>query len=1051
MKKLFFQFPENMSPQARNAILAATVYLVPSAIVSAYLIFQAVLAPSWQLWTAALSLVAIAAAAVAALILNRRGRFETGIWFLIIVSYIAALVIITAVSGMGLLVMVSATLLSSVVAVQTLQFRQAVMFITGVVVGVASLVLDAFITTQRISVPGFQNLSYFFVPIMMLLFGIVIFRQFRNYSLRTKIIVVLTAIVIVAVSVVAFMDDRNSRTALTSAAYDRLLGAASQTAIRLDDLITTNLNIVKTEAETTEELAAFLSPGAGGESVDAARIATILYSFAQRDPQSITSYALLNSKGVDVADTFAADIGTDKSNREYFQNPMKTGQPYVSPVILSPTRPGDADLYFSSPVHNAAGQIIGVLRFSYNIKSLQALVAQANGLSGAQSFAVLLDENHIRLAHGTSPDLVFKSIVPLDPALLANLQAAGRLPSGTAQELSTNLPDVETALLNMETQPVFFSASAALGGSSAATAVVKMKTQPWLLYFRQPQNVFVAPIETQTRTTLLVALVIILLAAGAAAGLAQVLVAPITHLTATAGKIAAGDLSVQAPIESEDEIGVLAKTFNAMTAQLNGLIDTLESRVAERTQSLELAAQVGRAVSQVRALDVMLKDAAEVIRSRFDLYYVQVYLVDPSFTNLVLQSGTGEVGAQLVERSHRLALNTNSINGRAAIEKRSIVVSDTAASPTFRPNPLLPDTRSEMAVPLLVGDKAVGVLDLQNVQAGTLNQDMLPAFEALAGQLAIAIQNANLLAETNQARAEVESQARRLVRSGWEDYLDAVHRPEQIGFAFTGDQVTSLTEAEQPESGTNRDVLAAPISVTGEKIGALVVEMEEQKRSAQAERLIFSVARQVSQQIENLRLLESAERYRFEAEQASRSLTREGWKNYTEANAAQGLSYIYDLKEVRPYNREQQAEEFGLSLPLNVRDEAVGKLTIQGLSTDDKESLDLANAVAERLGAHIESLRLSEQTQERAQREQALRQITSAVRGSTDPATILRTAVRELGTLLGRKTVIRLKTVGEAPASQPDRPTDLVGDSVANNGDETVPPADSLNAGGGDQ
>ena len=142
--------------------------------------------------------------------------------------------------------------------------------------------------------------------------------------------------------------------------------------------------------------------------------------------------------------------------------------------------------------------------------------------------------------------------------------------------------------------------------------------------------------------------------------------------------------------------------------------------MAERTRNLELAAEVGRTVSQVRALDVMLKDAAELIRTQFDLYYVQVYLTDPSQTNLILQSGTGTVGAELIGRGHRLPLNTDSINGRAAIEKKSVVISDTAASATFRPNPLLPDTRSEMAVPLLIGEKVVGVLDMQSEHAGVI-------------------------------------------------------------------------------------------------------------------------------------------------------------------------------------------------------------------------------------------------------------------------------------------------------------------------------------------
>jgi GAF domain-containing protein len=416
----------------------------------------------------------------------------------------------------------------------------------------------------------------------------------------------------------------------------------------------------------------------------------------------------------------------------------------------------------------------------------------------------------------------------------------------------------------------------------------------------------------------------------------------------------------------------------------------------------------------------MLKDAAELIRSRFDLYYAQVYLVNPSQTALLLHSGTGTVGAELLNRGHQLPLNTASINGRAAIEKRSVVVADTAASATFKPNPLLPDTRSEMAVPLLIGERVVGVLNMQSGQANALNQDILPAFEALAGQLAIAIQNANLLAETEQARAQVEAQARRLTRANWVDYLDAIHKPEEIGFVFEQNKITPIPWDEQSQSQTNDNALTAPITITGESIGNLVVELGGQSPISRTSELVNTVAQQVAQQIENLRLLESAERFRYESEQASRRLTHEGWQEYMNAQSEKNMGYEYNLAEVRAYDTTQSADESHISLPLKVRNEVIGKLIVQGVETHDDESINLASAVAERLSAHIEGLRLSNQTEQAlattkqlAQREQALRQITSAVRGSTDPATILRAAARELGTLLGRKTIVRLTNTNQ--------------------------------------
>jgi len=179
---------------------------------------------------------------------------------------------------------------------------------------------------------------------------------------------------------------------------------------------------------------------------------------------------------------------------------------------------------------------------------------------------------------------------------------------------------------------------------------------------------------------------------------------------------------------------------------------------------------------------------------QFDLYYVQIYLTDTTRSRLVLEAGTGEVGKLLLERGHNLPLSIASINGRAAFEKKPVVISDTAESSTFRKNPMLPDTRGEMALPLIVGERVVGVLDLQTRYPGKLTEELVPAYEALAGQLAVAIQNASLLAEAEQARADLEAQARRQIRQSWDEHLDGIHEPEHIGFVFASNEVTPFNE-----------------------------------------------------------------------------------------------------------------------------------------------------------------------------------------------------------------------------------------------------------------
>lgn len=420
----------------------------------------------------------------------------------------------------------------------------------------------------------------------------------------------------------------------------------------------------------------------------------------------------------------------------------------------------------------------------------------------------------------------------------------------------------------------------------------------------------------------------------------------------------------------------------------NRELQRAQTALQKRFDEIQLAAEVGRAVSQVRALDDMLADAVERIRARFDLYYVQVYLLNPARTHLVLEAGSGEVGATLRARKHQLLLNTSSINGRAALEKKPVVIPDTSASSFFKPNPLLPKTRAEMAVPLLLGERVVGVLDMQSERPGSLTEEMLPAFEALAGQLAVAIQNAQLLAQAEQSRAEVEAYARRLERRGWQEYLDGIHLPEQIGYRFEQGQVLSLEgDAAPPENA-----LTAPISISGEPIGVLTVELDETGHNPLATELLNAVASQVAEHLEILRLLELTERYRVQSEQAIRRLTREGWQEYLQARQAESLGYLYDARAVVPLESVSSIQaETALTVPVRVRDETVGKITVLDADPEDPETLEIVHLVTERLSEHIETLRLLEETRRgqveldrRARQLAAVSEITTLSSRETD-------------------------------------------------------------------
>ncbi|MCP4142363.1 MAG: GAF domain-containing protein [Chloroflexi bacterium] len=556
--------------------------------------------------------------------------------------------------------------------------------------------------------------------------------------------------------------------------------------------------------------------------------------------------------------------------------------------------------------------------------------------------------------------------------------------------------DLETGIILSQDHPVF--SQSLLSGdiepfndgelffASTAITLTDETSARWHLVSQMSEKSVFAP----ANRALLIGFAIMILTALAGVLITNVsfrsTISSVDHLTKTAQQIASGDLNAVAETKSEDEIGVLAETFNSMTAQLQETLQGLEERVADRTRNLELAAEVGRSVSQVQDLDIMLRDACDRILKEFDLYYVQVYLTDQRQKTLNLEAGTGSVGEQLLEREHSLPFSITSINGRAAVERRAVVIPDTSESPTFLQNPLLPETRGEMAVPLIAENQVVGVLDMQSSQPNTLTEENLSAFQALAGQLAIAIRNAYLLEETERAREEVEEQARRQIRTNWDEHLDAIHKPEQIGYLFDRTQVSPLSDVEEEGSLPDAaNAVSAPISLIGEELGSLIVEIDEENQNAQTAELVSAVARQIAQQIESLRLLEEAERYRLNAEETARRQTIEGWQTYIESRDKEELGYLYDTNTVQPLESQQDTLT-DLTLPLKARGEEVGKLAIQ---TEDDESIHLANAVADRLGEHIESLRLFEETRRgQLELDKRAQQLSTVAEISTATSTI---------------------------------------------------------------
>jgi len=710
-------------------------------------------------------------------------------------------------------------------------------------------------------------------------------RDFWQGSLQTRLMGYVLLLTLTISTIVPFLTYTLSRNSLENAVIDQLQTAATLKEAELNrwvDEREDEFEALLNNSTLTSQAEAVLSAEEAGleptSSTSYSALSSILQDEIGMGNNFSEVFLLTNVGGKVVFSTSPEFEGEYHVTDAYF---TQGRQGFYTQNLYSSTRTGEPLITIAAPIETQGDETVGVLAAHLNMEKLDQIILEKAGL-GESGETYLVDQfgnfiSEARFGAQSFPRGVHTQ--GIDAAL------AGEDGSALYQ--------------NYQEDPV--------------VGVYKwIENQGVALLAERSQEEAFAPAQELSLTIFLISLGASLFASILTYTLTQRVTKPILAISDAAQEIADGNLEKEAPVLTKDEVGTLAKSFNSVTAQTRDLINTLEQRVEERTRDLEMrsaylegAAEVSRVATTFTNAEQLSQQVVDLIKERFDLYYVGLFLTDQEKEWAILKAGTGQAGEKMLAADHRLKVGEGMI-GWAVQYGESRIALDVGEDAVRFDNPVLPKTRSEGALPLRSRGRVLGALTVQSEQPAAFTPEILTTLQTMADQIAIAFDNAELIAE-NQAALEAERRAYgEQSYTSWKELKDRIDIP-----AYGMTEHGTLQELEKSRYDT------------------------------------------ATQKLDNQAMIQE-----------------------------DGMTAL---------------------LPIKIRERVIGGIRVtrkkeQGAWT--KEQLQLANTLAEQLSVALESARLFEQTQRRAQREAVISDISAKIGASIRMDAIIQTTVRELGEAL---------------------------------------------------
>jgi len=993
MKNWYSKLLEKMTEQERNAFRVNLIVLGAVIVSLPLYVYLALQSGVWQIYAILATVVALLTLLVYTAVLIRRNRANLAMT--LIVGGICVLIpeITALISGLGILLGLTLVLLPIMIG-QTLSGRYAtrVVVTMGVVFGILTMLLDQFASWQRVSYPLLTSAIPYIVVGALLAIGVYFVREFRNFSIQTKLLIGIIALTALSVGILAFVNYTNTRTNLTNNAGAGLKSLANSQAAAISNVLIQEAHVLqsfdlsKLVQDRVDQVNAFYGSDLVFRDANLQRIQELDQQWRAADAANNDNdplvKATLNSvvatelrefketfpenTEVFVTDRYGALIAATNRTSDYYQ----ADEDWWKAAFNE----GKGAIYFGQPefdessktfgiilavpiVAHGTNEVTGVMRTTIRIDSVLAIL-DANVLGGTGHTDLYLPSKQVLTSENQ------QNLQPADPQALTHLAAL--IGNKTYDTFTLDgIPSVVSAAQVTSTDPEVQSA---------------IKNLAWVIILDQSQADNLSPVAKQTRTTLLLALLILAVSSVGSVLLAQTFTGRIVRLTAVASEIAGGNLAAQARVEAPDEMGTLAATFNQMSAQLKGTLDGLEQTVADRTSELEAAqeimakralelqsvAEISTKSSQSTNLQDLLQTVVDLTKSSYNLYHAHIYLLDESKSRLVLVAGAGDVGRQMAGEKRTIVLDhPHSLVARAARTGTGVISNDVTKEPDFLPNPLLPLTRAEMAIPVAIAGEVLGVLDVQADYVNRFTNEDIAIKTTLAQQVATSLKNIYQYEETKSALAQSErlfSASERLARVTDLQELTA-SAVEVLNIPVVNRALLGVFNHDSTGELEGMIVVANWWNGTGHEVTATGTQY-----SAEALRLLSVFTSPTPTFFDDM---------------------------YNDERVDAQTQELVKRLNVRAL----------VGLPLFLGSRQIGTLILEAeeMHNFTQDDIRLFSALAPQIATLLESRRQFEQAQRQAEREAMLNAIGQKIQGATSVEAVLQITAREVGRAVGSK------------------------------------------------